>query len=234
MVAAPQNNLEQHYEQFWQAKKSIRVYPTEFVVRTFLANYPALHFTKPSPKDRILDVGFGDGRNTLLLCDLGLDVYGVEITQGIVDHTLHRLKQFGHAPDLRVGRNTSLPFENDFFDYVLACHSCYYCDEDESFLDNMQEYCRVMKKGGWLTASLPNRTSYIFDDAQELPDGSLRIVKDPYGNRNGYRLHAFDTTDAVKKYLGPLFANFSFGSADNDYYGINERVFWVVCEKIGR
>ena len=31
------------------------VYPTEFVVRTFLASYPGLRFTKPRPGQRILD-----------------------------------------------------------------------------------------------------------------------------------------------------------------------------------
>lgn len=82
-MTAQQEKIEQQYDQFWKAKHHIKVYPTEFVVRTFLANYPSLSFTKPSPHDRICDVGFGDGRNTLLLCDLGLDVYGVEITQGV-------------------------------------------------------------------------------------------------------------------------------------------------------
>ena len=230
-MTAPQENIDLHYEEFWKAKKAVKVYPTEFVVRTFLANYPLLCFTKPSPNDRILDVGFGDGRNTALLCELGLDVYGVEITQGIVDNTLQRLKQLGHTPDLRVGRNTSLPFADGYFSYVLACHSCYYCDEGESFADNMLEYSRVMRGGGYLIASLPNKKSYIFSDAEKLPDGSLRITKDPYGNRIGYRLHAFDDTNAVQECLAPMFTNFAFGSADNDYYGINERVFWVVCQK---
>lgn len=230
-MTAQQKNIEQQYDQFWKAKQHIKVYPTEFVVRTFLASYPSLSFIKPSPHSRICDVGFGDGRNTLLLCDLGLDVYGVEITQGIVDHTLHRLQQLGYAPDLRVGCNSNLPFEDNFFDYMLACHSCYYCDGDDSFADNMKEYSRVMKKGAWLIASLADKNSYIFTGSEALPDGSLRVAQDPYGARNGYRLHAFDSIQAAQEYLMPMFTNFSFGSANNDYYGTNERVFWVVCQK---
>ena len=31
--------------------------------------------------------------------------------------------------------------------------------------------------------------------------------------------------------MTPFFSGFSFGFADNDYYGIQERVFWVVCRK---
>lgn len=224
-------NIDDSYERFYAKRTSTKVYPTEFVVRTFLANYPQLKFRKPVVGERILDVGFGDGRNTVFLCDQGLTVSGIEITQGIVEQTAERLARLGHSADLRVGRNSHIPFENDSFDYVLACHCCYYCDEGDSFADNLAEYARVMKQGGFLVASVACRSSYIFKGAAELADGSFMISADPYGNRNGYRLHAFSDTKGIVEYLSPWFSNFSFGFADNDYYGIPERVFWVVCQK---
>lgn len=223
--------IDSSYERYYAKNKAIKVYPTEFVVRTFLANYPALIFKKPVTGDRILDVGFGDGRNTAFLCDQGLAVSGIEITQAIVDQTRHRLARLGHTADLRRGRNSSIPFENGYFDYILACHCCYYCDEGESLSDNLAEYARVLKKGGHLAASVACKTSYIFRDAVELADGSFVICSDPYDNRNGYRLHAFSETGEIEEYFSPWFENFSFGFADNNYYGILERVFWVVCRK---
>jgi len=225
------SDINSHYEKFYAARTNTRVYPTEFVVRTFLANYPALAFAKPLPGDRILDVGFGDGRNTSFLCDQGFDVSGIEITQGIVDQTRYRLSKAGHVADLRVGRNSSIPFDSGYFDCILSCHCCYYCDDGETFLDNLAEYARVLKKGGYLVASVADKSSYIFKDASELEDGSLLIQRDPYGNRNGYRLHGFSEAREIEAYFSKYFTNFSFGHADNDYYGITERVFWVVCQK---
>jgi SAM-dependent methyltransferase len=201
------------------------------VVRTFLASYPGLSFRRPGRGERILDVGFGDGRNTVFLCDQGFSVSGTEITQGIVDQTRARLRKLGHTADLRVGRNSRIPFESSFFDCILACHSCYYCDEGESFADNIREYARVLKAGGQLVASVACRSSYIFEGALECSDGSLLVRSDPYGNRIGYRLHAFRERNEIEAYMTPLFSGFSFGFADNDYYGIVERVFWVVCQK---
>jgi ubiquinone/menaquinone biosynthesis C-methylase UbiE len=166
-----------------------------------------------------------------LLADAGLDVSGIEITQGIVDQTQARLKELGYSADLRVGRNSSIPYEDSSFHYILACHCCYYCDDGDVFLDNLNEYVRVLKPGGFLVASVANRASYIFEDAEQLPDGSMRITKDPYNNREQYRLQAFTNADEIQAYFSPLFENFSFGSAENDYYGIAERVFWVVCQK---
>ena len=224
-------NINRSYERHYAERVNVNVYPTEFVVRTFLANYPHLKFKKPTPGNKILDIGFGDGRNTAFLCERDLSVSGIEITQGIVDQARERLSKLGYNADLRIGRNSSIPFNDTEFDYILACHSCYYCDEEQSLLDNLKEYSRVLKKGGVLIASVANKSSYIFNDAKELTDGSMIVMNDPYNNRNGYRLHGFANTQDIENYFSPLFKNFSFGSADNDYYGISERVFWVVCEK---
>ena len=223
--------IDGRYERYYAERAAVRVYPTEFVVRTFLASYPGLHFSKLSRGERILDVGFGDGRNTAFLCDQGFAVSGTEITQGIVDQTRDRLLRLGHYADLRVGRNSRIPFEDGHFDCILACHSCYYCDEGETFVDNLREYSRVLKEEGQLVASLACRSSYIFEGALECPDGSLVVQSDPYGNRDGSRLHAFREKREIEAYMTPFFSGFSFGFADNDYYDIQERVFWVVCRK---
>lgn len=223
--------IDENYERFYAERVGSRVYPTEFVVRTFLASYPQLNFQRPQLGDRVLDIAFGDGRNTVFLCDQGYAVSGIEITEGIVRQTGERLAKLGCQVDLRVGRNSQIPFDDAYFDYILACHSCYYCDEGESFADNMKEYARVMKPGAWLVASIASCESYIFKDAIALEDGSLRIQADPYGNRDGYRLHAFTSKDEIEAYLSPWFEHFSFGFADNDFFGVSERLFWVVCQK---
>lgn len=223
--------INSNYQRFYAERIAKQVYPTEFVVRTFLAKYPQLKFTPPSPGERVLDIAFGDGRNTVFLCDRGYHVCGIEITQGIVDQTASRLKEQGYTADLRVGRNNSIPFETGYFKTILACHCCYYCDEGDSFLDNLTEYARVLSPGGYLVASVADKSSYIFNHAEELSDGSFRISCDPYNNRVGYRLHAFGSTNEIEKYAGTLFTDFSFGSASNDYYGVHEKVFWIVCRK---
>jgi ubiquinone/menaquinone biosynthesis C-methylase UbiE len=227
----PEQDINKSYEAFYARRAGARVYPTEFVVRTFLASYPGLKFPKPAPGSRVLDVAFGDGRNTTFLCDQGLDVSGIEITQGIVDQTSARLERLGQKADLRVGRNSSIPFEDGHFDVILACHCCYYCDEGDTFATNMAEYARVLRPGGFLVASVASADSYIFRGATVLPDGSRRIQGDPYGNRDGYRLQAFSDKGDIAQYLAPWYSNFSFGFAGNDYYGVEERVFWVVCQK---
>lgn len=223
--------IDGNYEQFYSKNSNTKVYPTEFVVRTFLAEYPELKRKKLSSNNKVLDVGFGDGRNTAFLCEQGFNVSGIEITKGIVEQTQRRLSELGLCADLRVGRNSSIPFDDNYFDCILACHSCYYCDDTETLGDNLAEYIRVLKPNGTLIASVASCASYIFNDAVAQSDGTFIINSDPYGNRNGYRLHGFSSADELKGYFSPYFTNFSMGFADNNYYGIEERVFWIVAEK---
>lgn len=176
-------------------------------------------------------MAFGDGRNTAFLCDQGYEVSGVEITQGIVDQTQARLMDLGLKARLAVGRNSALPFQAEEFDYILACHCIYYCDDGETLLDNLNEYSRVLKKGGYLVASVANRKSFIFNESEEQSDGSMLIKKDHYQNRVGYRLRPFSSTEDIEKFFSPTFKNFSFGESDNNYFGIAEKLFWVVCQK---
>ena len=223
--------INENYTDFYRKKKHTLIYPTELVVRTFLASYPGLNMRKPTKDSKVLDIGVGDGRNTLFLCEQQYEVYGTEITQEIVDIAKDRIQKNGYSPDLRVGRNSNLPFEDNELDYALACHVCYYCDEGQTMKDNLAEYSRILKKGGYLIASVAHIEGSIFNGAERLEDGNMLIKNDPYNNRNGYKLKGFKDTAEIEEYFSPWFKNFSFGQAANNYYGFEENVFWVVCEK---
>ena len=108
---------------------------------------------------------------------------------------------------------------------------CYYCDEGETLIDNLKEYHRVLKHGGILITSVADEGSYIFKNAEKLSDGTMMIKDDPYKNRSGYRLQGFSSESDIEEYFSKYFNKFSFGKSNNDYYGIREQVFWVVCEK---
>lgn len=220
------------YTQFHESHNPQHVYPSEWVIRTLLGNYPRLSLDKGSYAGaNILDIGFGDGRNWPLLRNVSFNVYGVEITEKIIELGEERARSLGMDVTLRLGSNNSIPFDDGLFDYILASSSCYYVDAGTTFADNLKEYWRVLKPGGFLLASLPEATNAIFDGCVELGDGHVEIRNDPWGLRNGYIFKWFRTEEDIVESFSPYFDSFSVGLCRDDYYGVLISAYLLVCRK---
>lgn len=220
------------YSAFYRDRNAKHVYPVEFVVRAFLGRYPRLTTDRSGfAGQRILDLGFGDGRNVPLLSNLGFKVYGIEISPEICKLAIERMRALGIEFYARVGRNNALPQDDRFFDHVLACHACYYVDPGTTFSDNLAEIARVVKPGGLFVFSVPMGTSYIMEGAEDLGDGHMRIANDPYGLREGYVLKKFDSPAEIEAALKPAFTDARIGACRNDFWGIEEHVWTVVCRR---
>src|SRR5918993_3472005 len=116
--------IDQHYDEFYRQRSPEHVYPVEFVVRAYLGSYPRLARSQAGyAGQRVLDVGFGDGRNMPLLFNLGMAVHGVEISEEICVRAAERMRRIGVTVETRVGRNRELPYDDACFDQLLACHS---------------------------------------------------------------------------------------------------------------
>lgn len=220
------------YTAFHKQNTPKNLYPTEWVLRTLQGRYPNLGFDKTNYENgTILDIGFGDGRNWPVLNDLGMKIHGIEVSQDILDIGHARASILKIPVTLKVGRNNAIPYDNMFFNYILACHSCYYIDGGSTFHDNLSEYSRVLKPGGWIFVSVPENGSSICEEAVSLGDGHYRIVKDPWGLRNGYTFRSFENGSEIEQAFGEHFDSFSIGICKDDYFGIKINLFLVVCRK---
>jgi SAM-dependent methyltransferase len=224
--------ISEHYAGFYSEKNPHKVYPVEFVVRTLLGTYPLLKLDRSLFRGaKILDLGFGDGRNMPLLHDLGFEIYGVEISAEICRLTKRRMDNLDVPVQLEVGSNSSIPFDDEAFDFILACHSCYYVNPGETFADNLAEIARTLRKGGRFIFSLAKTDSYVLNDAVSLGNGLYQITQDPYGLRNGGVFRAFRSRQEIVDELGVTFSDFVLGLCENDFYGIYEKVWIGTCLK---
>jgi SAM-dependent methyltransferase len=216
------------YNKYYKERTHVHVYPVEFVVRTLLGNYPNLEMNRDSYSgSKLLDLGYGDGRNMPLFHNIGFKIFGMEISEEINKLARERLEILGIDGELKVGHNNSIPYQNQFFDFIVACHSCYYVNEGRSFNDNLHEISRVLKTEGVFIASLPMRDNFIFNDAEFLSDGHYRITKDPYGIRNGTIHKTFLNEDEIIETFEPYYKDLSIGYINDNYYGINVKM-WII------
>jgi ubiquinone/menaquinone biosynthesis C-methylase UbiE len=225
------NDIQSNYTKEHINKLSKHLYPTEWVIRTMLGKYPDLIFDKDCyTGGKILDMGFGDGRNFQLFDNIGLDIYGIEITKEIIDLVKNRIKNINL--NLAVGNNRNIPFNDSFFDIIVACSSFYYIDKGSSFEDNIKEYCRVLKKDGLLIANLPEISkNFICKNSINIGDNHIIIKNDIHNLRNDYIFRAFESKEEVINVFSPYFKNICIGYLYEEYFGYELSGYIMVATK---
>ncbi len=107
---------------------------------------------------RILDIGCGPGVFTEELLDKAGEVYGIDISEAMVETAKRRIE--GQGIENRVhfskGDIEALDLQDGFFDAVICIGVLEYLRDDNLAL---KELFRVLKKGGELVVSVPNITS---------------------------------------------------------------------------
>ena len=225
-------DAKKEWTQFYLGKNSNwKTYPNEYVVRIFMGNYPRLNLDKSKyAGQRICDVGCGDGRNLVLFHDLGLETHGVEITNEIVTWTKQRLKVVENIEvDIRVGTNDAIPFEDNYFDYLISWGACYYMGEQGDFGQYVNEFARVLKSGGYCILLIPKPSHFIFRNSISLRPGYRLIERDTVGIRNGEIMRVFSDVREIEESFGDYFDQFVFGSQEDDCFGEDMHAFLVVC-----
>jgi ubiquinone/menaquinone biosynthesis C-methylase UbiE len=110
----------------------------------------------------ILDIGCGNARDILPMLGAGATIVGVDLSQGMIEQARLDLAAAGHhGVRLEVGDATRLDFGAATFDKVVCSEVIEHIPDADSA---MREVQRVLKPGGLLVLSTPNRRSwYGFD-----------------------------------------------------------------------
>ncbi|MBU1118460.1 class I SAM-dependent methyltransferase [Patescibacteria group bacterium] len=98
--------------------------------------------------DVILDIGSGSGRTFKLLQGMDVTFTGIDISEKMV---MHCKKEYGdHAlkPTFACQNAVSLSFDDSIFDRVFAVAVLHHIPSYDLRLKAMQEFYRVLKKGG--------------------------------------------------------------------------------------
>jgi len=104
---------EQTLQRFWDNR-----------VKEFYCDRPSIYlhkfFTMISTKGaKVLDIGCGAGRNSLMLHKLGFDIYGCDFNKKMVQATKTRLPKSLNKKII-ISNMINLPYKNNFFDFVIS------------------------------------------------------------------------------------------------------------------
>lgn len=116
----------------------------------------------PKCGEMVLDVGCANGRDLILLFQKGCKCYGIDFSSIMIDEAKGEfLKNNMQEINVAVGDATSLLFSDATFDKIYASEVLEHIPDYKKAISEM---ARVLKPGGCLVISTPNRRSwYGFD-----------------------------------------------------------------------
>ncbi len=131
--------------------------------------YYYLHLWSEKRSKKLLDLGAGIGRHSLLFAKNGFDVTAFDFSKEGLDKIENFADQLNLEIDLVNGNMNRLPFASQSFDFVVAYNSIYHTDY-EGLIRTIYEIRRVLKANGeaFVTMLSKNDKSFI--------DGSRSLI----------------------------------------------------------
>ena len=132
-----------------------------------------LEMLQPRRGEQILDVGCGNARDVPPLVRQGCRCMAIDYSEGMVREAKAALEEakFGRQSPLAVADATRLPFADAGFDKVFASEVI---EHIPAWEQAVAEMTRVLKPGGALVLTTPNRRSLYGFDRYVLFEGLLR------------------------------------------------------------
>ena len=146
---------------------------------------------------RVLDLGFGLGRHSILLAREGFDVCGIESSPVGLDHARQWADREAVAVNLSLGDMSCLPYGGDSFDLVLAWNVIYHGTVDY-IRSTIIEIERCLRRGGYLVCSLISTKNDQCGWGEEIEHGTY-VVAGHYEKSHPH--HYFDRAE-VEAFLG--------------------------------
>lgn len=136
--------------------------------------YYYLHLWSEKRNKKLLDLGAGIGRHSLLFAKNGFDVTAFDFSKEGLDKIESFADQLNLEMDLVNGNMNRLPFSSQSFDFVVAYNSIYHTDYD-GLIRTIYEIKRVLKANGeaFITMLSKNDKSFLDGSGSLIAENTL-------------------------------------------------------------
>jgi SAM-dependent methyltransferase len=165
-----------HWDGLHASERFRPIYPSEAVVRFLMGRFRAR--LQDGGRLSALDIGVGGGRHTRLLCELGFETFGIDVSAEGLKQTEAMLARQGLHATLRRAQMTALPFESDSFDAAISYGVFYYgtAEDLRTAIEELHRVpCPATRASPYCTPPQPaarSRSWPIFDRTYDRPNST--------------------------------------------------------------
>jgi len=129
--------------------------------KVFEETHPAMSWLmilfKERGVKRVLDLGSGSGRHTVLLAENKFQVHGIDVSPTGVKITKQTLAEEGLKADVRVADiYERLPYPDGFFDAIISIQTLHH-NTLENIKKLVVEMERILSRGGYIFITVPSK-----------------------------------------------------------------------------
>ena len=168
---------------------------------------------------RILELGCGQGRDTIFFASNGLDVHAIDASEVALDNINQKIREKNISLDLRHFKaRQTLPYDDTYFDAVYS-HMFYnmrFTDEELGFL--FKESNRVLKNNGLLYFSVRSDKDVLYNKGKKIDNNIYEI--------NGFQIRFF-----TKRQIQLFLENYFEIKNIEESYEEPVNLYFVFCRK---
>jgi len=126
-------------------------------------------------KSMVLDLGCGNGRNSIYLAKEGMNVIGLDFSRGLIKIAKNKMewKEVLNRVNLIQGDIPSLPLQDDIVDAVLYIATLHHLPTPSERLQSLKEVARCLKSKGRALVSAWAQEQEKFEDELKVSKGNL-------------------------------------------------------------
>ena len=211
-------------------KGSYRHFPSESVLRATVTNSYFTNSIKIQPNMRILDIGSLYANNLVPFADRGCELYGTEVTDESVAISRKHSKIQGIETIIKKGFNTSLPFDDNYFDLLLSISTIHYEENMQNVSDAFKEFKRVTKQSGYVLIRTVAPEHDIFKNSKKIDDGLYQLNM-PKDIRHNQIFSFFETEDKFINMLSKHFQNIECSRLTEKYPNAQLDFYMALCSQ---
>ncbi len=144
---------------------------------------------------KVLDLGCGLGRHSILFAKTGFQVSALDLSVDATNHLKKWAKDENLAVDVKNADMLNLPYEDNTFDALFAMHVISHTDT-ENFKKILNEMTRVLKVGSQIFVTLCSKDTWSFKDSGYPKHDENTVIKIEDGPENGIP-HFYVTLDDI-------------------------------------